>query len=105
MRRLFVFVGLVAALGMVGVGSYAVAQDAPGTPEVVQLATPEILPDLCPTTTGIATPVDLAPATPGGGMATPEDGVATPALFPCGTPEGSAAAATDLVSTAGGAID
>ena len=102
MRRPLVFVALVAALGIVGVGGYAVAQDAPATPEVVHPATPEILPELCPTTEGIATPVDLAAgtpeggeATPEGGEATPEGGVATPALFPCPTPEGSPAAADD----------
>lgn len=86
MRRLLVFVGLVAVLGTVGVGGYAIAQDAPATPEVVQPATPEILPQLCPTTAGIGTPVDLA-------TGTPEDGEATPALFPCATPEGTPAAA------------
>ena len=99
MRRLLVFVGLVAALGMVGVGGYAVAQDAPATPEVVRPGTPEILPELCPTTAGISTPVNIATGTPEGEEATSEDGEATPALVPCATPEGSPAAAGDLVKT------
>jgi len=92
MRSFIVLVGLVAALGVVGLGGYAVAQDAPATPEVVQPATPEILPELCATPEGIGTPVDLD-------TGSPEDGAATPALFPCTTPEGSPAAADSLATT------
>ena len=112
MHRLPVLVALAVALGVATVGAIAVAQDTPATPEVVQPGTPEILPELCPTTEGIATPVVLAPATPAGGAATPagtpatpEGGAATPALFPCPTPEGSPAAATDLVTIEGVDID
>lgn len=83
MHRLLVVIGLVAALGIAGVGGYAVAQDTPATPDVVQPATPQILPELCATVEGIATPVDLG---------TPGAAEATPALFPCATPEGTPAA-------------
>jgi plastocyanin len=86
MHRLLIFVGLVATLGIVGAGGYAVAQDTPASPEVVEPATPEILPELCATVEGIATPVEMSPATP-------EGAAATPALFPCATPEGSSTTA------------
>ena len=79
---------LVAILGIATLGGFAVAQDTPATPEVVQPGTPEILPELCPTTETMGTPVDLAASTPAGGEA-------TPALFQCATPGAEPAAAAD----------
>ncbi len=89
MRRLPISLMLVAILGIATLGGFAVAQDTPATPEVVQPGTPEILPELCPTTETMGTPVDLAASTPAGGEA-------TPALFQCATPGAEPAAAAGL---------
>ena len=97
MYRILLFVALIAAVAIVGVGGYAVAQDNPASPEVVQPATPELAAELCATPAGIATPVEMTPATPGAAEA-------TPALLPCGTPDaspvadGSPVAAADAVT-------
>lgn len=87
MRRLPISLMLVAILGIATLGGFAVAQDTPATPQVVQPGTPEILPELCPTTEAMGTPVDLTAGTPAGGEA-------TPALFQCATPGASPAATT-----------
>jgi queuine/archaeosine tRNA-ribosyltransferase len=87
MRHLLVLIGVVAAFGVVALGGYAVAQDNSATPTVVHAATPEILPELCETISGVATPVDMASAVAQGAEA-------TPALFPCGTPEAAVSVRT-----------
>jgi len=92
MRRLVVFVAVVVvALSAVTLGGSVIAQNTQGTPEVVKPGTPEILPELCPTTEAIGTPVDLSVGTPAGAES-------TPALFPCATPAGSPAAAANQVT-------